>query len=175
MTAPPLQRTTFITGISSLLILGSVAYLFLSIGPALKTTRQDIDDRRATIIVISQERSNLQSLSHDIDNVKSQQADLDRHIWSFLDEDKFFSLWSSLATDNHVAIDQPNIADTTPTHQPISRAVTLHISGTLPNILTAINAIQKIEPVIFIMKVAIKNGATLASVLATVEAQTVWQ
>lgn len=175
MSSRPLQRTMSVTIISLIVAVAGLAYFWLSIGPSLKTSRTAIDDRRASILVAQQEQTNLQSLSRDIENLKTQQSDLQKHIWSFAEEDSFFTLWSDLAAAQHVQIDQPNVADVTPSNHPLNREVTIQVSGLLNNVLDAVGAIQKIEPLVVVKNITLKSGTANGVVNAAIEAQTLWQ
>lgn len=174
MIAALVKRSMMITVISGLLLVSGLVYAQLSIIPAMSQLRQTIDDRRASLIVTQQERSNLETLSKNIENVQAQQAELDKHLWSFQSEEEFFSWWETLATVHHIDIAQPKVAEATPNGKAINRAVTAIMTGEINEILSALDEIQKLHPLVAISQVSVTNGLPGASII-TVEAQTLWQ
>lgn len=174
MITTAIKRSVITAMVAGLAFIGGLAYAALLALPNIEQLRQTIDDRRASIIVSQQEQSNLASLSNNIEDLQTKQADLDKHTWSFAAEENFFSGWETLADAQTVLIGQPSIAEVTPTGQPIIRPVTVVMTGTTANVLATLNAVQRLDPLVVIDKIGITPGV-LGNVIATVEAQTIWK
>ena len=169
------RRPMIMTVVCGALAIVSMAYC-LALGiPKLQAQRQDIDDHRASIEVVQQEQSNFQNLSRDIQQIKDQQTDLNKFVWSFAEEERFFSLWSAIADAQNVSIANPDVADVTPNGQILERSATVHVVGPLPAVLDTLDAIQKIQPLVFIKQVTLNNGLNASSSDATVETEMLWQ
>lgn len=173
MIHPLAQRAKIITITAAVIALGGLLIAELRLTPGLIVQRQNIDDQRASLAVSEQAQSNLEQLLQSIEDTKTQQTEVNAHLWSFAIEEQFYKLWPDLAVKHRVTIDEPKVAEVTPTNQPLIRAVTVVISGPVDNVMTALDAVQKIEPLIVIEKINLKYVS--GGLAASVDAQTLWQ
>lgn len=159
----------------SIIILASLAANIIWVIPNLHALRTKIDNDRASMVVIQSQQSNVTQLAADLESIQTKEAELEVNIWTFLEEDEFFTALDNLADITNVVIDPPAIADATPTGEIISRAVTLNIHGELEEVLAVVNAIQSVKPFIAIQKIHLTPGDQTGQVELSLEANTLWK
>lgn len=159
----------------ALVLIAIVMVDMLLVIPKLHSLRAEIDNDRASKIVIVQQQSNLDQLTKDIASIQAKQAELDKAVWTFLTEDSFFSSIDTLGKTHNVTIDAPSIADATPTGEILARAVTISIHGSLERALSTVNAVQSITPMIAIQQLTVTGDKESNNVLVKLEATTLWQ
>jgi septal ring factor EnvC (AmiA/AmiB activator) len=162
-------------GVATLLIGASILAAIFWLLPVVHTLRKDIDGNRASIEIIRQQRSNLASLSREIETIRQEQAKLEEHIWLFSAEDDFFTAMNVAASANQVTITSPSIADATPTGAILPRSGSVTITGTIANTLNAVTTLQHQERLIVIQKVSITPGASPDTVVSKITFTTLWQ
>lgn len=169
------MRFLLFLAVGAVFILGSLGVLWFMALPKLSSTRSDIDNRRASIVVAEQRRNNLQALATETQDLSEQQKKINGEMWAFTAEDSFFQVWPSLAKKNNVTIDDPTVSDATPGPNPVVRTVKLTLEGNTNGILATLNDIQGTQPLIAITKVSLSSGQTPGRTSALIEATTLWR
>jgi hypothetical protein len=168
-------RITVILSVLGTLSATSVLATTLWLIPKYHALRITIDNDRASAAVIAQQQSNLNQLAQDVASIKEKQQELETYVWSFAQEDTFFSRIESLGKAGQVTIDPPRVADATPTGTILTRATTITIHGTVAKALAAISPIQQLSPLMTINKVSVATDTQPGQVLITLTGTTVWK
>lgn len=169
------HRTLFALAMPLLLSVGCVGVTVFWLFPTMHTLRTRIDNNRATIATIQQQQSNLTQLSNDIDRIRSQQTDLEQHVWLFEREDDFYAALDAAVTANHLTSSTPSLADATPTSTLVTRPGLLTLTGTPTNIFAALTELQHQSRLIVIQKLALEPAVTADSVVAKINFTTLWK
>ena len=175
-----MKSPTISTPLVATVIFGLIAIVCLFVMqiltlPKLKETRATIDRVRANVILTQRRQANIQAVKRDIESLQEQEATLNKELWSFKDEDAFFNFWDGLVSKHKVTIDVPTIADAIPREQPIERAATITIDGSLENIMAVIQEAQKHQPLIVMDSINLGPNKDNTQTVATISTRTLWK
>ncbi|MBI3573322.1 MAG: hypothetical protein HY092_03940 [Candidatus Kerfeldbacteria bacterium] len=168
-------RFSLALAIYGLFIFGGLAAAELYFVPRLATARQSITSTQASIVYEEQQQANLKKLSQDLADLENKQSLLSEEIWLFTAEDSFFQLWLNFGAANHVQLEGPQLADSTPNGQLITRTMSLTLRGSIGAVAQGLEAIQKIQPLVAIQKVTYAPDTVDGNVKAQIEAVTLWR
>lgn len=168
-------KLSLLLAVTSLLVVATALLTVFWFVPHLRALRTTIDNDRASISVINQQRSTLAKLRSTLESIKTKQSAVEANLWTFIKEDDFFTFFDGLVKDHHVVIDAPSIADATPSDKVIPRAVTITIRGSLTEVLATIDDLQRAKPLIAIQQIGLHGDDRADSVRVSISATTLWR
>lgn len=169
---PPL-RAFVPSGLAGLVMIGVVSYTVFAAVPAIRQTRERLDNDRASIALIRQQQSNLDVLSRNLSDIQTRQEAVDAEMWRFTAEDAFFTWFDQLMADHHLNSDLPVLADAVPGSTAVQRAATLTMTGKMNDVLAAVAKLQIHQPLMAVQRLTFTPAETGAQ--ATIQALTLWR
>lgn len=168
----PKQQFFTLIALGTILTGVLIGIMFLVTLPNLHAARTLVDEKRARITVLQEQRSNLLALKAEEDAIVEAQDIVDRETWTFVAEDAFYESINGLFRQAGVRGEEPRLTDATPTNEPIVRTGTIEMTGGRDAILQALRLLRSIRPVIGITNVEF-HGMEQVRVLITIT--TLWQ